>query len=246
MGEYGEDELPIIGGASAWRGKEFDRILVCSLNGMEEIKNQLIVDGVDPVKIDISYVETQVKARINWIKDYATDLRVDDRKGCAVAEGGVFRGDFAKYINACFPENDLYLFDTFEGFDSRDIEVEKKNYFSDKTEHHLGITSEDIVLNVLPHAEKAIIRKGYFPQTTDGLEERKYIFVNLDFDLYQPILEGLRYFYPKLQDGCCMLIHDYFNPGYPGVKQAIDDFEKETGKIKRMPIGDHCSIAVMK
>lgn len=160
-------------------------------------------------------------------KGLSSDLTVEDRNGCAVAEGGVFRGDFAKFINDSFPENDLNFFDSFEGFDSRDIAVEKKNSFSDKSEYHLGITSEELALSVLPHSEKAIIKKSFFPQTTVGMEERKFIFVNLDFDLYQPILEGLRYFYPKLQKGCCMLIHDYFNSGYSGVKQTVDDFERK-------------------
>jgi O-methyltransferase len=45
----------------------------------------------------------------------------------AVAELGVFRGDFAARINSVFPERKLYLFDTFAGFDERDIAREKGN-----------------------------------------------------------------------------------------------------------------------
>ena len=46
-----------------------------------------------------------------------------DKGECA--EAGVFEGDFAKWINQYFPDRKLYLFDTFEGFDMRDIEKEK-------------------------------------------------------------------------------------------------------------------------
>lgn len=37
-----------------------------------------------------------------------------------------FRGEFAKYIHRAFPHSKLYLFDTFEGFDQRDVEYEKE------------------------------------------------------------------------------------------------------------------------
>lgn len=37
-----------------------------------------------------------------------------------VAELGVYKGKFARYINQYFPDRTLYLFDTFLGFDERD------------------------------------------------------------------------------------------------------------------------------
>lgn len=61
---------------------------------------------------------------------------------------------------------------------------------------YLSLTSEQLVLNKLPFKDKAIIRKGYFPESANGLENTKYFFVNVDFDLYNPILAGLRFFVP--------------------------------------------------
>ena len=43
-----------------------------------------------------------------------------------VAELGVYKGEFAKYLNECFPDKSIYLFDTFKGFDNRDIEKRKE------------------------------------------------------------------------------------------------------------------------
>ncbi len=40
----------------------------------------------------------------------------------AVAELGVYRGQFASCMNRLFPERTLYLFDTFEGFDPEELE----------------------------------------------------------------------------------------------------------------------------
>ena len=45
----------------------------------------------------------------------------------SVAEVGVFQGEFAQYINVAFPDNKLYLFDTFEGFDANEALNEVKN-----------------------------------------------------------------------------------------------------------------------
>ena len=98
----------------------------------------------------------------------------------------------------------------------------------------------------MSYPENVEIRKGYFPDTTKGLEDQKFFFVNLDFDLYNPTIDGLRFFFPRLVESGIILVHDYYNPGYAGIKSAIDDFEREQGVIRRFPIGDHCSIAVLK
>ena len=51
----------------------------------------------------------------------------------AVAEVGVFRGEFAQYINAAFPDKKCYLFDTFEGFAQEEAQEEvKKGHATDE------------------------------------------------------------------------------------------------------------------
>ena len=47
-----------------------------------------------------------------------------------VAELGVFQGDFAQQVNRVFPDRKLYLFDTFEGFDERDSQVDRQKGYS--------------------------------------------------------------------------------------------------------------------
>lgn len=115
------------------------------------------------------------------------------------AEVGVYQGDFAKHINRLFPDSTLYLYDTFEGFSEKDIEQESNKDLK-RSYTHYAATSEDLVLGKMPHPEKVVIRKGFFPETATG-ENDKYLFVNLDADLYAPILAGLEYFYPKLTRG---------------------------------------------
>ena len=142
----------------------------------------------------------------------------------------------------------MYLFDTFEGFDRRDIEIEKGRGFSISTVGHFAITSEKMVMDQMPHPELVHIRKGYFPESIDDSDsENRYIFINLDFDLYNPTLEGLRYFYPRMIERGIILIHDFYHMNYKAVPEAIKSFEDEIGfHVVKMPIGDHCSMAIIK
>lgn len=241
-----KEGLPIIGNAAALKDHDYDSVIIASSTALPIMRKQLLDAGVDPLCINGTYVETQVNARINFLKDFSS-MDIPVIQPCAVAEGGVFQGEFAKEINTCFPDFALHLFDTFEGFDPRDIEIEEARNFSKEKAHHFNITSEDLVRTKLPHPEKAIFHKGYFPETTQGLEELNYLFVNLDFDLYHPTLEGLRYFYPRMIERGVILVDDYFLPGYLGIPNAIHDFETELGHpLVKLPIGDHCGIAIVK
>ena len=246
--KWGKDieGVPILGGAEACRGLEYDEILIASLTGYRIMREQLVGAGADPAKISGEFVSTQVNARINFLRDFSALCGDKGDASLAVAEGGVFQGEFAKEINQCFPERKLYLFDTFEGFDARDVRTEHERNFSTENAGHLSITSVELVLGKLPRREQAVIRQGYFPETARGLEDVRFLFVNLDFDLYDPTLAGLRFFFPRLAEGGCLLVHDYYTPMYHGIKEAIGDFEKERGPLIKFPIGDHCSLGILK
>lgn len=96
------------------------------------------------------------------------------------------------------------------------------------------------------YPEQCIIKKGYFPQSAEEIEEQ-FCYVNLDMDLYKPTLEGLYFFYPRMTQGGIITIHDYFTKGYEGIKVALHKFLEEMGeKIVPFPIGDHVSIAIQK
>ncbi len=235
---------------------DFDRIIVSPFEPKiySSMEKQLLELGVisDKVLIDAlssEYMEAFVDQRISYIKNYAE--YVHDRLDGNVAECGVFRGDSAKYINKYFYDRKFYLFDTFEGFGKEDLEYETKadnfvfdnEFFNEKTFNN---TSINLVMNKMSHPEKIETRKGLFPETAEGLDD-KFVFVNLDMDLYQPMLAGLEYFYDRMVKGGCLLLHDYFHSGLGGVKVAVEDFEKRHNIIlNKTPIGDSCSIAIIK
>lgn len=181
-----------------------------------------------------------IRPRIVFLEKLAEMFHEQNLTG-NVAEGGTFQADFAKEMNRVFPQKICYLFDSFEGFDERDVLIEKKMCYSKYATGHLNMTTEDLVLSKLPHPEKCVIKKGYFPETTAGLEDETFCFVNLDFDLYKPTLAGLEFFASRMVKGGIILIHDYFSEGYKGVKQAVIEFAAANKQY--FPIGDGLSVA---
>ena len=160
----------------------------------------------------------------------------------AVAELGVYKGKFARYINQCFPERKLYLFDTFEGFDKTDVTTEQQHNFS-SGEQDFSNTSIAEVLKRMPFPNQCIIKQGYFPDSAKGLTQA-FVFVSLDTDLYEPIYNGLNYFYPQLMKGGYIFVHDYNNDGYKGARQAVEKFCAENG-ISKVPLPDSCGTAIL-
>jgi len=160
-----------------------------------------------------------------------------------IAEVGVYKGDFAKELNYAFPDRILYLFDTFKGFDQKDILVETRNNLS-KGEQNFSDTSVELVLSKMKYKHQCRVHKGYFPESLNGLDDT-FAFVSLDPDLYKPILDGLEYFYPRLNKGGFIFIHDYNNSEYPGAKQAVKEFSIKYN-IPYVPISDAWGSAIIK
>ena len=81
------------------------------------------------------------------------------------------------------------------------------------------------------------------PQREDS-SEPCFALVSLDPDLYEPTLEGLRYFYPRLAPGGRILIHDYTSCQFEGVKMAVDEYCRAHGLFV-VPLMDLHGTAVL-
>jgi O-methyltransferase len=152
-----------------------------------------------------------------------------------VAELGVYRGHFAASINQVFPDRKLYLFDTFEGFASSDIAIEKNGKFS-TGEQDFSDTTIEKVMKKMTHPENCIFKKGFFPDTAADVDDT-FCFVSIDTDLFQPIYSGLNFFYPRLVNGGYIFVHDFNNEFYKGAKKAVSQFCQEQ-RINYVPLPD--------
>jgi O-methyltransferase len=159
-----------------------------------------------------------------------------------VAELGVYKGKFARYINQYFSDRTFYLFDTFEGFNEADVSKDKKEGFS-SGEQSFSDTSVEAVMQQMPFPEKCKPHKGFFPASAKGVDDQ-FVFVSLDADLYDPLYAGLQFFYPKLVQGGYIFVHDFNNDNYKGARKAVETFCREQG-INFFPLPDSGGSAVI-
>ena len=193
-----------------------------SILGEDLLKNLLPTQHIVPTPAQLADTALQSRDLSNdYVRLGTLELlcrRLETVTGAA-AELGVYRGFFARCINQLLPDRKLYLFDSFEGFAE---EVRASDSFHAAHRN----TAVDKVLAIMPHPETITVKPGFFPGSLEGLEE-KFCLVSLDVDFYQTTLEGLRYFWPRIEQGGYLLLHDWGSPKLPGVAKALADYEAE-------------------
>lgn len=144
------------------------------------------------------------------------------------AEVGVFSGRSARLIcRTLTPNNDLYLFDTFEGLPKPTKEDQDQ-----EGEGKMKGTLEEVQEQIKEFKRQVIITKGYFPNSVRNIKSikgREFAFVHIDVDLYKSVKETLEFFYPRMIKGGVIITHDYI--GLPGGKKAFDEFFKDKPEI---------------
>lgn len=141
-----------------------------------------------------------------------------------MAELGVYRGYTAKLIHSYVPEKVLHLYDTFLGFDRRDLAYEATISDRETPDNSFADTNIEQVLHHIASTNGRVrVHQGVFPFSVPISEYgTRYCFVHLDADLFAPTMAGLKYFYPRMESGGFILVHD-FN-AWPGARKAVTDF----------------------
>jgi O-methyltransferase len=186
-----------------------------------------------------------VYSTLDYVRHSSLELAAreiyENNIGGNAAELGVYQGDFAKCINQIFPDKKLYLFDTFEGFNESDLQTEKAGALY-HPEFGFKNTSVNLVLSKMKHKGNCIVKKGHFPETAKDTDDT-FAFVNIDVDLSEPVYNGLCWFYPRLEIGGYIFVHDYNHNQWPGAKAGVKKFAKEYG-IPYFPLSDEAGSAV--
>jgi O-methyltransferase len=139
------------------------------------------------------------------------------------AECGVYKGAGSYLICKVNQENELHhrthhIFDSFEGL-SEPSEFDGKYW----TKGDLSSPLETVAEN-LSEFNNVHIHKGWIPQHFSNTEHHNFCFVHIDVDLYQPTLDSIKFFYPRMNENGLILCDDYGFTSCPGATKAIDEF----------------------
>jgi predicted O-methyltransferase YrrM len=136
-----------------------------------------------------------------------------------VAEIGVYKGGSALEISKILTNDNIYLFDTFEGLPETNEydNYHKKGDFND--------VSYENILKLFENNNKIQIYKGVFPiENSEVLNNKKFKFVHLDVDIYDSYKNCLNFFHDKMAKGGIIVFDDYNASTCLGAKKAIDEF----------------------
>ena len=97
------------------------------------------------------------------------------------------------------------------------VKKKKKQFSSD----------EGFVQNILKEFDFVKIYKGWIPKRFSEIENKKFQFIHIDVDLYQPTYDSIAFFFPRLVEGGVIHCDDYNMCQFLGCKAAVDEYLKD-------------------
>ena len=149
------------------------------------------------------------------------------------AECGVYMGNSlvacAQMLRASGLKGRFHALDTFSGLpdlSEADLRLAPENaqYRGQKL---FADTSFEAVKARVAEAgisDSVVFHKGLFADTLPHLPAVQYHFVNIDCDLFEPHIECLDYFYPRMARGGVIFFDDYGSREFPMARAAVDQF----------------------
>jgi O-methyltransferase len=141
-----------------------------------------------------------------------------------MAECGCYKGSSAYFMAEAAPDTPLSLFDSFAGLSTpTDSDVPPDTDHPAWGQGDLA-TTEDTVRSRLGPFPLVQIYKGWIPDRFEEVADRQFRLVHIDVDLYQPTLDSLAFFYPRMGAGGVIVLDDYGFTNCPGAFKAAQDF----------------------
>lgn len=138
------------------------------------------------------------------------------------AECGVYQGAGSWLIamaNTASPHaRHHFVFDSFAGI-SHPLQQDGSHW----TAGDLSCDLHTVAAN-LAECPRVHLLQGWIPDRFAEVAERRFAFVHLDVDLYQPTLDSLTFFYPRLLPGGILICDDYGMTSCPGATLAVNEF----------------------
>jgi hypothetical protein len=148
-------------------------------------------------------------------------------------ECGAYRGatsyllcDHATHFNKSH-----HLFDSFEGLSEPGVNDGRYWTLGDLS------TSEFSCRENLRSFSNLNYYKGWIPERFGEVEDKSFSFIHIDVDLYQPTLDSLEFFFPKLTVGGVVVCDDYGFATCPGANLAMDSYFRDKCKVLSLTTG---------
>jgi len=173
------------------------------------------------------------------LQELAAQLALTRGVAGDVAECGCFRGLSSHLMcqtlraeRRAFDGGGYHVFDSFQGLsepmpedaipeDDPDAASLRANTGAGQFRAPL-----ELVQSNLREFPRITFHPGWIPYSFYGLAERRYRFVHVDVDLYDPTADALNYFYDRILPGGAILSDDY---GWPGARLAFSEFAAARG-----------------
>lgn len=165
----------------------------------------------------------------------------------AIIECGIFKGNslsrfaiFRELLDNKFSKK-IIGFDTFGKFPQtkfKDDMKSRKKFIADAGDESI---SKEQLLKVLSHKQvehlvelvKGDITKTV-PEYVKTHPELRISLLNIDVDIYEPVVTILEYLYPRVVKGGIIMLDDY--GVFPGETKAVEEyFAEQDIKIKKIP-----------
>lgn len=141
----------------------------------------------------------------------------------SVAECGTYTGASAWFLSQELHGSTLYLFDSFRGLSCPLTQDQSPKGVQQWSEGQLKASKKELSA-LLGDRPEIKIMEGWIPTRFPEVSSERFRFVHIDVDLYQPTLDSLEFFYPRMNPGGIIVLDDYGFENCPGAFQAAERF----------------------
>ena len=89
----------------------------------------------------------------------------------------------------------------------------------------------ELVKSNLSEFKSVEFHKGWIPERFTDVSDRRFSFVHVDVDLYDPTFDSVQFFYARMNPGAVFLCDDYGIASCPGATRAIDEFLSDKPEV---------------
>jgi O-methyltransferase len=156
--------------------------------------------------------------------------------GWLAAECGVYRGHalvaYAELARRSGLPIHFYGLDTFQGLPNLSA-LEQQYLPADSPSLHETLFADTSLEEVRRRFDEnglggyVTLVPGEFEATLPTLPDGEFFFVSVDCDLYEPHLQCLEYFYPRMMRGGVIYLDDYHSVEFPTARKAVDEFMRD-------------------